>query len=95
MAILEDVTTAGTSIRETVPLLRAGADVRLAGLVVSVDRMERGQGAESALRELAREFAMPTFAIVTIEEIIEHQRAALDEATLARVRAYREAYGSA
>ena len=42
--IVEDVTTAGTSIRQAVPLLRAAADVELAGLVVSVDRMERGSG---------------------------------------------------
>ncbi|MCP4894173.1 MAG: hypothetical protein GY911_10225 [Actinomycetales bacterium] len=43
--IVEDVTTAGTSIRETVPVLRAAADVRLAGFVVSVDRMERSSDA--------------------------------------------------
>ncbi|MCP4740898.1 MAG: hypothetical protein GY871_01530 [Actinomycetales bacterium] len=45
MLIVEDVTTAGTSIRETVPVLRAAADVRLAGFVVSVDRMERSSDA--------------------------------------------------
>ncbi len=69
--IVEDVTTAGTSIRETVPVLRAAAQVRLAGLVVSVDRMERGSGDEPALVEVARVFAMPTFAIVTIREVID------------------------
>ena len=99
VVIVEDVTTAGTSIRETVPLLRAAADVELVGLCVSVDRQERGQGSRSALAELADEFAMPTFAIVTIDEIVavlcEREGAAgLDEPTLARIRAYREAYGA-
>jgi len=70
--IIEDVTTAGTSIRETVPILRAAADVKLAGLVVSVDRMERGSGERNTLEELSESYAMDTFAITTVDEIIEH-----------------------
>jgi len=99
--IVEDVTTAGTSIRETVPLLRTAANVELAGLVVSVDRMERGTGKLNALDEIAQEFSMPTFAIVNIEEVIEYLlgreiggRVVLDVDTHARVRAYREQYGA-
>lgn len=98
--IIEDVTTAGTSIRETVPILRAAADVRLAGLVVSVDRQERGRGERSALAELSEEFGMRTFAIVTLNEIVEHLagrevggRVVLDEAQLGRIEAYRAEYG--
>src|SRR3954462_1972747 len=49
VVIIEDVTTAGTSIRETVPLLKAAAKIELTALVVSVDRMERGTGHRSAL----------------------------------------------
>jgi orotate phosphoribosyltransferase len=56
--IVEDVTTAGTSIRETVPILRAAADVVLAGLVVAVDRMERGTGDVSALAEVGATYQM-------------------------------------
>ena len=52
--IVEDVTTAGTSIRETVPVLRATADVVMAGLVVSIDRQERGTGDRSARPGLPR-----------------------------------------
>jgi orotate phosphoribosyltransferase len=95
--IIEDVTTAGSSIRETVPLLRAAAKVELAGLVVSVDRMERGTGAKNALAEISESYGMPTFAIVTIEEVIAHLRAndvdgkrVLDDDTYRRVLAYRE-----
>lgn len=72
--IVEDITTAGTAIREAVPLLRSEADVTMAGLVVSVDRRERGLDERSALQALATEFAMPAFAIVTVHDIM----AALD-----------------
>jgi orotate phosphoribosyltransferase len=98
--IVEDVTTAGTSIHETVPLLRAAARVELAGLVVSVDRMERGQGELNALAELAATYSMPTLALVTIEEIADSLRnravdgrVVLDEATYARIVDYRKQYG--
>ncbi len=69
---VEDVTTAGTSIRETAPLLRDAANVHLAGLVVSVDRCERGTGSLAALDQVAADFDMDTFAIVTARDIIEH-----------------------
>jgi orotate phosphoribosyltransferase len=95
--IIEDVTTAGTSIRESVPLLRAAADIQLAGLVVSVDRMERGSGEKNSLTEIREQYGMPTFAIVTIEDIITHLREhavdgrmVIDDASYRRVLAYRE-----
>ncbi|MCA9063275.1 MAG: orotate phosphoribosyltransferase [Planctomycetaceae bacterium] len=98
--IVEDVTTAGTSIRETVPVLRAAADVNLAGLVVSVDRMERGTGEKNALTELRDEFQMQTFAIVTIVEIAEYLRnrpidgnIVLTETLYEQIQAYRQQYG--
>jgi orotate phosphoribosyltransferase len=70
--IVEDITTAGTAIREVVPLLRATAEIELAGLVVSVDRRERGLDDDrSALQALAEQFDMPAFAIVTVHEIME------------------------
>lgn len=72
--ILEDVTTAGTSIRETVPLLEAAAAVKLSGLIVSVDRMERGSGERNALSEIQDTYGMPAVAIVTVREVMAHLR---------------------
>jgi orotate phosphoribosyltransferase len=102
VVIIEDVTTAGTSIRETVPLLRTAADVKLVGLVVAVDRMERGTGDKSALREIREQYGIKTMSIVTIDDVVEHLREhpvdgkqVIDDATLARLDAYRERYGAA
>lgn len=70
--IIEDVTTAGTSISETMPILKAQGDVKVLGLVVSVDRMERGQGSLSALAEIEQTYGIATTAIVNMAEVVEH-----------------------
>lgn len=92
--IVEDVTTAGTSIRETVPALRAAANISLAGLIVSVNRKERGTGERTALAELADEFTMPTHSIVDIDEIVAHLGSRLTDEDVARIAAYRAEYGA-
>lgn len=98
--IVEDVTTAGTSIRETVPILRAAAKVELAGLIVSVDRMERGQVPErTALEEVGAEFGMPTEAIVDLDQIVDRLRPnggsphQFSPADATRIESYRTEYG--
>lgn len=98
--IVEDVTTAGTSIRETVPVLQAAADVQLAGLVVSVDRMEKGTGDVNALTELREQFNMQTFAIVTIVEVADFLRGrevdgnvVVTDDLYEKIQAYRAQYG--
>lgn len=100
VVMIEDVTTAGTSIHETVPILRAAANVALTGLVVAVDRMERGKTDKSALSELHDDYAMQTCAIVTVEQIMQHLRGrelegrvVLDEARHAAMADYRKQYG--
>ena len=70
--IIEDVTTAGTSIYETVPLLKKESNVNISGLLISVDRMEKGKTGIPALQELNREFEMQTFSIVNIKEIVSY-----------------------
>jgi orotate phosphoribosyltransferase len=72
VVIIEDVTTAGTSIGETMPILNAQGKVTVTGLVVSVDRMERGQGKKSALSEIEETYNIKTTAIVTMQEVVEH-----------------------
>lgn len=98
--IIEDVTTAGTSIEETLPIVKAQGDVDVLGLVVSVDRMERGQGSKSALEEIKTKYGLETTAIVTMAEVIEHLynrpyngTIIIDDALKAEIDAYYEEYG--
>lgn len=70
--IIEDVTTSGKSIEETYPILKAQANVNPLGLVISVNRMEKGKGEVSALDEIEEKYGLKTTAIVTMEEVIAH-----------------------
>ncbi len=68
--MVEDVITAGTAVRESVPLLKETAEINLAGLIISVDRMEKGQGEKTAIEEIRDRFQINTFSIVTVKDII-------------------------
>ncbi|MEE1229160.1 MAG: orotate phosphoribosyltransferase [Lachnospiraceae bacterium] len=100
VVIIEDVTTAGTSIKETMPIIKAQGDVDVLGLVVSVDRMERGQGSKLALEEIGENYGLKTTAIVTMEEVVEHLynkpykgKVIIDDAMKAKIDAYYDKYG--
>ena len=100
VVIIEDVTTAGTSIQETLPIIKAQGEVRPVGLVVSVDRMERGQGEKSALQEIQETHGLETTAIVTMAEVVEHLynrpykgSVIIDDALKASIDAYYKQYG--
>ncbi|WOO36106.1 orotate phosphoribosyltransferase [Anaerocolumna sp. AGMB13020] len=99
--IIEDVTTAGTSIGETMPILKAQGEVSVLGLVVSVDRMERGQGEKSALSEIEEVYGIKTTSIVTMEEVVEHLynkpyngNIIIDDALKNAIDAYYKQYGA-
>ncbi len=99
--IIEDVTTAGTSIGETMPILKAQGDVAVPGLVVSVDRMEKGQGSKSALAEIEEVYGFKTTAVVTMEEVVEHLynkpyngTIVIDDKLKSAIDAYYEQYGA-
>ena len=94
VVIIEDVTTAGTSIRETLPIIQAQADAKVLGLVVSVDRCERGTGEKSALEEIRETFGIETTAIVTMKEVTEYLTGTvIDSDMKAKIDAYYEKYG--
>ncbi|MGL5435801.1 MAG: orotate phosphoribosyltransferase [Lachnospiraceae bacterium] len=101
VVIIEDVTTAGTSIGETLPILKAQGEVDVKGLVVSVDRMERGQGTKSALAEIEETYGFKTTAIVTMADVVEHLynkpykgNIIIDDTLKAAIDAYYEQYGA-
>lgn len=99
--LIEDVTTAGTSVRESLPLIEATGAAKAVGLVVSVDRMEKGAGDRPALREIREDFGLKTTAIVSVLDLIAFletpegaEYLARDASLLERMRAYRETYGA-
>lgn len=102
VVIIEDVTTSGKSIEETYPILKAQADVEVIGLVVSLDRMEKGQESdESALTEIRKKYGIKTGAIVTMEDVVERLynkpywgNIIIDDELKAAIDTYYEQYGA-
>lgn len=101
VVIIEDVTTSGKSIEETFPILKAQADVEIIGLMVSLNRMEKGQGEKSALMEIKEKYGFDANAIVTMGEVVEylynkpyHGTIYIDDACKAAIDTYYEQYGA-
>ncbi len=97
--IIEDVTTAGTSIAETMPILQERG-AKCVGLCVSVDRQERGKGERSALSEIEEEYGIKTASIVTMSDVTEYLgsnevdgRYVLDDALKKAISDYYDQYG--
>lgn len=102
VVIIEDVTTSGKSIEETFPILRTQADVEIQGLMVSLNRMEKGLGGTvSALEEIKEKYGFEARAIVTMQEVIEslynrpyNGQVYIDDTIKAAIDRYYETYGA-
>lgn len=92
--VLDDVITAGTAMREVVELLE-GAGASVAGVIVALDRKEKGQHEQSAIEELAEQLDVPVKALVDIDDLIAYIEQSGDATQLAKMRHYREMYGVA
>jgi orotate phosphoribosyltransferase len=91
--IIDDVISAGTSGRESVDLIRA-AGATPAGVVIALDRQERGQGSLSAVQEVAQNYAMPVVSVASLADLIDYLRGHAElERMLPAVSRYRETYG--
>ena len=100
VVMIEDVTTSGKSMEETVPKVKGAANVEIVGLMVSLNRMEKGKGDKSALAEIKETYGFETNAIVTMEEVVEHLynrecngKVVIDDKTKEAIDAYYEIYG--
>ena len=94
--MIEDVTTSGKSMEETVPKVRGAANVEIKGLMVSLNRMEVGKGGEKcALDEVKDLYGFDTAAIVDMSEVVEYLygKAVIDDTLKAAIDAYYEQYG--
>lgn len=101
VVIIEDVTTSGKSIEETFPIIQAQGDVQIKGLMVSLNRMERGKGEKSALEEIKEKYGFDANAIVTMADVVEHLynkpckgRIVINDEIKAAIDAYYEEYGA-
>ena len=96
VVMIEDVTTSGKSMEETVPIVRAQADVQIVGLMVSLNRNEKGKGNKTAVHEIEDLYGFPARAIVSMPEVVEilRERNALEEELLERIDAYYKEYGA-
>ncbi|MEW8205281.1 MAG: orotate phosphoribosyltransferase [Candidatus Thiodiazotropha taylori] len=91
--IIDDVISAGTSVRESVEIIKH-EQATPAGVVIALDRQERGQGERSAIQEVEADYGLPVSAIVRLEQLIEYLQQKEDSATdLERIQAYRQTYG--
>ncbi len=91
--IVDDVITAGTSVRESVLLIRAGG-AQPCGVVIALDRMERGAGSQSAAQEVRGQFGIPVVAIATLDDITEYLRHSGNMVQQLRsLEQYRQRYG--
>lgn len=92
--IIDDVISAGTSVRESIQLIEA-AGAEPAGVIIALDRQERGQGALSAIQEVEQQYDIPVAAIVRLDDLIRYLADKPEfEQALADARAYREQYGT-
>lgn len=101
VVIIEDVTTSGKSIEETFPILKAQGDIQVKGLIVSLNRMERGKGEKSALEEIRELYGFATAAIVDMAEVTEYLygrecqgKVLIDEGIKKALDAYYSQYGA-
>ena len=94
--LIEDVMTSGKALREMLPKLKAAADVKVEGMVISVDRMEKGLQSElSAVQEVYKEFGVKVYSIVTMADIIEAIEDGIIDGKeyLSKMKEYRTQYG--
>ena len=90
--IIDDVLTAGTAVRESVNLIKA-AGAKPAGVVLALDRQERGLGAQSAVQEIQSTFGIPVIRIITLDHLIEYMEAGGDSDELESLRNHRRTWG--
>jgi len=101
IVIIEDVTTSGKSIDETVPIIQAQGRVTIKGMMVSLNRMERGHSDKSAMCEIQEKYGFAANAIVTMEEVVEHLynktyngHVVIDDEMKAAIDKYYQEYGA-
>lgn len=90
--IIDDVITAGTAIREVLEIIHSAA-ASAAGVVIGLDRQERGQGDRSAIQEIEQDLEIPVVSIVQLEQIVQYLKGRGESEQVANIEEYRRRYG--
>ncbi|MSP52852.1 MAG: orotate phosphoribosyltransferase [Gammaproteobacteria bacterium] len=90
--IIDDVITAGTAINESMQILNA-AGATAVGVIVSLDRQERGQGTQSAIQEITKRYNIPVTSIIDLDNIVEYLQQIGQDADIEKIKNYRVQYG--
>lgn len=91
--LIDDVITAGTAVRESVSLLKENGDPKLVGILIAVDRMEKNNEGVHAIQAIEKEFDIPVFSIVNLDDIVLHLKNTFALEQLEAIQRYRAQYG--
>jgi len=102
IVMIDDVTTAGTAMRENLPIIQNEAKAKVIALIISVDRMEKGTGQLSAVQQIKNDFGIEVYPIVTVREIIDYlygrkigDKVIIDDLIKEKMELYLLEYGAA
>ena len=90
--IIDDVITAGTAIREAMDIIGANG-AKAKGVIVAVDRQEKGKGDISAIQEVEKNFGIQVLSIISLSHLVDYLKQGSDQALIERIEAYRRQYG--
>ena len=90
--IIDDVITAGTAIREAMDIIDANG-AKAKGVIVAVDRQEKGKGDKSAIQEVEENFDISVLSIINLSHLVDYLKQGDDQVLIARIEAYRNQYG--
>ncbi len=94
--LIDDVISAGTAIREAVEIIETAEDATLAGVIIALNRQERGKTELSAIQEIEQQYKIPVISIVNLEDLITYIEQSLDDKHkhLSAIQEYRDKYGT-
>jgi len=90
--IIDDVITAGTAIREAMDIIDANG-AKAKGVIVAVDRQEKGKGDKSAIQEVEENFGITVLSIISLSHLIDYLKQGDDQVLIERIESYRDQYG--
>ena len=90
--IVDDVMTAGTALRESLEVLKKSGNPIVVGVVIAVDRMEKGTGSVSAVQEVEKDSGVKVYSVITVKDVME--KAQIDAETKSKIQSYLSQYGA-